>query len=81
VGAVDTPPAIFGVPLRLSITYANVPINLFDDEGKAYIYGYVPIVVAKIGVYVEEKGVLIISLLELPLTHCTGRMCEDIFWS
>lgn len=56
---VDTetrPHGIFGVPLRQSITYANVAISLVDDDGKSYIYGYVPIVVAKCGVFLKEKG-------------------------
>lgn len=47
---------IFGVPLQMSIRYANVAISLFNDEGESYIYGYVPIVVAKCGVYLKEKG-------------------------
>lgn len=47
---------IFGVPLRQSITYANVAISLVDENGKSYIYGYVPIVVAKCGVFLKEKG-------------------------
>ncbi|KAG0645569.1 Rho-GTPase-activating 5 [Hyphodiscus hymeniophilus] len=53
-----TPPkkGIFGVSLTESITYANVAISLIDEDGKAYIYGYVPIIVAKIGVYLKEKG-------------------------
>lgn len=50
------PQGIFGVPLRQSIVYANVAISLVDDNGKSYIYGYVPIVVAKCGVYLKEKG-------------------------
>lgn len=49
-------PGIFGVPLRQSITYANVAISLVDENGKSYIYGYVPIVVAKCGVFLKEKG-------------------------
>lgn len=53
---VEQPTGIFGVPLRQSITYANVAISLVDGEGKSYIYGYVPIVVAKCGVYLKEKG-------------------------
>jgi hypothetical protein len=52
----ESPTGIFGVPLRQSITYANVAISLVDGEGKSYIYGYVPIVVAKCGVYLKEKG-------------------------
>jgi hypothetical protein len=49
---------IFGVPLQVSIRYANVAISLFNDEGQSYIYGYVPIVVAKCGVFLKEKGKL-----------------------
>ncbi|KAI0390246.1 RhoGAP-domain-containing protein [Xylariaceae sp. FL0594] len=49
-------PGIFGVPLRQSITYANVAISLVDDNGQSYIYGYVPIVVAKCGVFLKEKA-------------------------
>ncbi|KAH6694131.1 RhoGAP domain-containing protein [Plectosphaerella plurivora] len=53
----DTRPhGIFGVPLRQSITYANVAISLIDENGKSYIYGYVPIVVAKCGVFLKEKA-------------------------
>ncbi|TPX08950.1 uncharacterized protein E0L32_009529 [Thyridium curvatum] len=50
------PQGIFGVPLRQSITYANVAISLIDSNGKSYIYGYVPIVVAKCGVFLKEKA-------------------------
>ncbi len=47
---------IFGVPLQDSIRYANVAISLINDDGESYIYGYVPIVVAKCGVFLKEKG-------------------------
>ncbi|EMC99001.1 hypothetical protein BAUCODRAFT_65149, partial [Baudoinia panamericana UAMH 10762] len=50
------PNGIFGVPLQTSIRYANVAISLFNDEGQSYIYGYVPIVVAKCGVFLKEKA-------------------------
>ncbi|KAF2774131.1 RhoGAP-domain-containing protein [Teratosphaeria nubilosa] len=52
----QAPHGIFGVPLQQSIRYANVAISLFNDEGQSYIYGYVPIVVAKCGVYLKEKA-------------------------
>jgi hypothetical protein len=55
------PQGIFGVPLRQSITYANVAISLVDEDGKSYIYGYVPIVVAKCGVFLKERGAYNIS--------------------
>ncbi|KAF1948670.1 RhoGAP-domain-containing protein [Byssothecium circinans] len=50
------PRGIFGVPLITSIPYANVAISLFNDSGESYIYGYVPIVVAKCGVFLKEKA-------------------------
>ena len=50
------PTGIFGVPLAESIRYANVAISLTNEEGRSFIYGYVPIVVAKCGVFLKEKG-------------------------
>ncbi|GAE00183.1 Rho GTPase activator [Paecilomyces variotii No. 5] len=52
----EQPRGIFGVPLNVSIKYANVAISLTNDNGESFIYGYVPIVVAKCGVYLKEKG-------------------------
>lgn len=52
----ELPRGIFGVPLITSIPYANVAISLFNESGESYIYGYVPIVVAKCGVFLKEKG-------------------------
>ena len=55
-GIMPNPSGIFGVPLQVSIKYANVAISLTDNEGKSFIYGYVPIVVAKCGVFLKEQG-------------------------
>jgi hypothetical protein len=56
-GSVDmSKPAIFGVPIRQSIMYANIAISLVDAEGKSYIYGYLPLVVAKCGVHLKKTG-------------------------
>jgi hypothetical protein len=52
------PGRVFGVDLKQSINYANVPISLTDTDGKQYIYGYIPIVVARIGVFLKEEGML-----------------------
>ncbi|KAI9823775.1 MAG: hypothetical protein M1832_002332 [Thelocarpon impressellum] len=54
--AVEPPTGIFAVPLSESIKYANVAISLTDGDGKSFIYGYVPIVVAKCGVFLKEKA-------------------------
>ncbi|CAG80986.1 YALI0D13684p [Yarrowia lipolytica CLIB122] len=47
---------IFGVPLASSIQYANVSISLTDPNGEQFIYGHIPIVVAKCGVYLKEHA-------------------------
>ena len=47
---------VFAVPLSQSLLYANAAISLMDEEGKQYIYGYIPIIVAKIGVFLKDEG-------------------------
>ena len=64
---VDIAPGIFGVTLAESIRYANVAISLSNDKGESFIYGYVPIVVAKCGVFLKEKGQLHAPVITLPL--------------
>ena len=49
-------PGVFGVPLQTSIRYANVEISFRDDEGELYVYGYIPVLVAKTCVFLKEKG-------------------------
>ena len=56
VDHIEPPSGIFGVALQDSIRYANVAISLTNEHGESYIYGYVPIVVAKCGVFLKEKG-------------------------
>ncbi|CCG83560.1 putative Rho GTPase activator [Taphrina deformans PYCC 5710] len=47
---------IFSVPLHESIVYANVAISLYNDDGQTFIYGYIPIVVAKCGLYLKDNA-------------------------
>ncbi|KAF2491119.1 hypothetical protein BU16DRAFT_144198 [Lophium mytilinum] len=55
--AKSTEGRVFGVPLRTMIPYANVAISLCNEDGESFIYGYVPIVLAKCGVFLKEKGI------------------------
>ncbi|KAL3428248.1 rho GTPase activator [Phlyctema vagabunda] len=77
--AVEQPTGIFGVPLRQSITYANVAISLVDAEGKSYIYGYVPIVVAKCGVYLKEKATNVEGIFRLSGSEKRIKELRTIF--
>ncbi|KAL6697639.1 hypothetical protein J3F84DRAFT_369559 [Trichoderma pleuroticola] len=72
-------PGIFGVPLRQSITYANVAISLVDEHGKSYIYGYVPIVVAKCGVFLKEKATGVEGIFRLNGSEKRIKELKTIF--
>ena len=67
LNTVQAPVGIFGVPLEISIKYANVAISLTNEQNESYVYGYVPIVVAKCGVFLKEKGKMIYMSYFLPL--------------
>lgn len=47
---------MFGVRLEESLQYASVAISMVAPDGKQYVYGYVPIVVAKCGMMLKETG-------------------------
>ncbi|PNY24565.1 Rho-GTPase-activating protein 5 [Tolypocladium capitatum] len=73
------PPGIFGIPLRQSITYANVAISLIDENGQSYIYGYVPIVVAKCGVFLKEKATGVEGIFRLSGSEKRIKELKSIF--
>ncbi|KAK1832312.1 hypothetical protein QBC39DRAFT_405205 [Podospora conica] len=73
------PQGIFGVSLRQSITYANVAISLIDEDGKSYIYGYVPIVVAKCGVFLKEKATEVEGIFRLSGSEKRIKELKSIF--
>ena len=73
------PAGIFGVPLKQSIAYANVAISLTNEHGQSYIYGYVPIVIAKCGVFLKEKGTEVHGIFRLPGSSKRIKELEKIF--
>ena len=54
----DTVIGIFGVSLNTSIEYAYVNISITNPSGNSEVYGRIPIIVAKCGVYLKERGAL-----------------------
>ena len=44
---------VFGVPLKESLRYASVQISTANKDGEMYVWGYIPVVVAKWSVLVE----------------------------
>ncbi len=47
---------VFNVPLRQSLKYASVAISIAGEDGQQYVWGYVPVVVAKVGLYLKENA-------------------------
>lgn len=47
---------VFGVPLRQSLKYASVAISIAGEDGQQYVWGYVPVVVAKVGLYLKDNA-------------------------
>ncbi|RPA83038.1 RhoGAP-domain-containing protein [Ascobolus immersus RN42] len=70
---------IFGVPLRESIEYANVAISLTDGNGATFIYGYVPVIVAKCGVFLKEKATDVEGIFRLSGSAKRIRDLQVIF--
>ncbi|KAL3476912.1 hypothetical protein BJX99DRAFT_227162 [Aspergillus californicus] len=70
---------IFGIPLKVSIKYANVAISLTNDNGESFIYGYVPIVVAKCGVFLKEKATDVEGIFRLNGSAKRIKDLQEVF--
>ncbi|KAJ5086152.1 hypothetical protein N7532_010923 [Penicillium argentinense] len=75
----EPPRGIFGVPLNVSIKYANVAISLTNEHGESFIYGYVPIVVAKCGVFLKEKATDVEGIFRLNGSAKRIKDLQEIF--
>ncbi|KAJ5121747.1 hypothetical protein N7448_002879 [Penicillium atrosanguineum] len=75
----EAPRGIFGVPLNVSIKYANVAISLTNERGESFIYGYVPIVVAKCGVFLKEKATDVEGIFRLNGSAKRIKDLQEIF--
>ena len=71
---------VFGIPLRESLRYANVPISTAcGKDGVLYIYGYVPVVVAKWCVLPFTLSIAaLISTLAVYISRRTVRIHSHI---
>ncbi|KAF5326787.1 hypothetical protein D9619_004210 [Psilocybe cf. subviscida] len=47
---------VFGKSLKESLHYASVQISTADANGDLYVWGYIPVVVAKCGLYLKEHA-------------------------
>ncbi|KAG6331197.1 hypothetical protein ID866_7892 [Astraeus odoratus] len=47
---------VFGKPLKESLKRASVQISTANTNGELYVWGYIPVVVAKCGLYLKENA-------------------------
>ncbi|KAH9949947.1 Rho GTPase activation protein [Amylocystis lapponica] len=47
---------VFAKPLKESLKYASVQISTANANGELYVWGYIPVVVAKCGLYLKENA-------------------------
>ncbi|KAJ4477394.1 Rho GTPase activation protein [Lentinula aciculospora] len=52
----ETENTVFGRPLKESLEYASVQISTANANGELYVWGYIPVVVAKCGLYLKENA-------------------------
>ncbi|KIK10036.1 hypothetical protein K443DRAFT_80815 [Laccaria amethystina LaAM-08-1] len=52
----NAPHPVFGKPLKESLSHASVQISTANSNGELYVWGYIPVVVAKCGLYLKENA-------------------------
>ena len=74
---------VLGVPLQDLIRYSNVEITLTNEEGESYVYGYIPLFVAKPGRFLKENGQSASNreVHRSSLTSCTQRRMSKTYSS
>lgn len=70
---------VFGVPLRESLRYASVHISTANADGQLYIWGYVPVVVAKCGLYLKETATEVEGTFRVNGSNKRMRELQAIF--
>ncbi|WFD33157.1 GTPase activating protein (GAP) for Rho1p [Malassezia sp. CBS 17886] len=55
-GRAASDPGVFGAPLSRALRLASVAISLADGNGEPHVWGYVPIVVARLGLFVKQNA-------------------------
>ncbi|KAF8269898.1 Rho GTPase activation protein [Lactarius quietus] len=75
------PPAgsVFGRPLKESLKYAHVQISTADTNGKLYVWGYIPVVVAKCGLFLKENATEIEGTFRVNGSNKRMRELQAIF--
>ncbi|KAG6813956.1 hypothetical protein H0H92_005211 [Tricholoma furcatifolium] len=70
---------VFGVPLKESLKHASAQISTATAEGQLYVWGTVPVVVAKCGGYLKAKATEVPGTFRINGSARRTRDLQDIF--
>ena len=59
--------------------YTTVPISLAKENGEQYVWGYVPALVAKTGLFLKQNGVEVEGVFRVGGSEKRMRELQDIF--
>ncbi|WFD03592.1 GTPase activating protein (GAP) for Rho1p [Malassezia obtusa] len=48
--------SMFGAPLHEALKHSSVAISLVNQQGEQYVWGYIPAIVAKIGLFLKQNA-------------------------
>ncbi|GAA95766.1 uncharacterized protein L969DRAFT_92890 [Mixia osmundae IAM 14324] len=74
-----TASSVFGVPLEESLRRASVAISMLGSDDKQFIYGYIPVVIAKCGLFLKENAIKTQGIFRVSGSNKRIRELEQIF--
>ncbi|KAG9098480.1 hypothetical protein FS749_003709 [Ceratobasidium sp. UAMH 11750] len=77
----NAPHAVFGIPLRESLRYASVQISTAAPKGELYVWGYIPVVVAKCGLFLKENATEVEGVFRINGSNRRMRDLQTLFES
>ncbi|CAE6426600.1 unnamed protein product [Rhizoctonia solani] len=77
----NAPHTVFGIPLRESLRYASVQISTANPQGELYVWGYIPVVVAKCGLFLKENATEVEGVFRINGSNKRMRDLQSIFES
>ncbi|KAL5526495.1 SAC7 [Sanghuangporus sanghuang] len=75
----DGPHPVFGAPLNESLKYAAVQISTANSNGELYVWGDIPVVVAKCGLYLKENATEVEGTFRVSGSNKRMRDLQAIF--
>ncbi|KZT40042.1 Rho GTPase activation protein [Sistotremastrum suecicum HHB10207 ss-3] len=70
---------VFGIPLKESLQYASVQISTANADGEMFVWGYIPVVVAKCGLYLKENATEVEGTFRVSGSNKRMRELQAIF--